>query len=272
MKQTKTAAPPPQKGQKSAMQAPQYDWGDEQVTGMERVSTEDLGIPFLVIIQKGSPEVDKTHKDYPTKKISGAEAGDVINTVSRVILHKHEGEPIIFVPCTYERMFPEWRPRDSGGGFVKHHRDSSILTQCQRSEEDGRDYLPNGNVIVTTAYFFGFVIHDAASSPDPCVISMSSTQLKAARAWLNIIMGLKVDSPSKGRITPPMFSHKYALTTIPQQNAEGSWFGWSVECAGIIDSMGLIEFGRQSARQMSLGMNRPQLAAPPQQEQREVPI
>jgi hypothetical protein len=29
--------------------------------------------------------------------------------------------------------------------------------------------------------------------------------------------------------TPPMFSHIYKLTTIPQSNDQGSWYGWKVE-------------------------------------------
>lgn len=245
-KETKKPGVPPAK-----TTAPAIDWGVEQVTGMENVSTEDLGIPFLLILQKGSPEVDKSHKDYKSKKIDGAEVGDIINTVTRKVLHKCEGDPVSFVPCTYQTSFVEWRPRDEGGGFVKYHPDASILMSCTKNEK-GQDVHENGNLVVKTAYFFGYTF-DENGEPEPCVVGMKSTGLKKARQWLNMISGLKVESPTRGRITPPMFSHRYSLSSVPETNESGSWFNWAIESGAPITEAKLVEFGRNSAKTMSLG-------------------
>lgn len=242
---------------KGAAAPPAYDWSQAGATGFEHTRTEDLGIPFLQIVQKGSPEVDKSHKDYPTKKIAGAEVGSIINSVSRQIVGG-ESEPAIFVPCSYERMFVEWKARDSGGGMVKQHSNDSILSSCTRNEQ-GRDELPNGNIIVTTAYFFGLSLVEG-EDPAKVMISMSSTQLKKARMWLNMAMQLRVPGPN-GPMPAPLFSHKYALTTVAEQNDQGSWMGWHIETAGIINQQSLIEEAIGVAKQVRSGA-RPQIAAP----------
>lgn len=244
-KQTKTAETEQQPPSSS------FDWRSAGVSGFEDVSQADLGIPFLTIVQKGSPEFDTTHKDYANKKIDGVKPGAIINTLTRVILNLTG--PAIFIPCRYERLFVEWKPRNMGGGFVRQHPDESILLQAKRSPDpkDNRDYLPNGNVIVTTMYFFGVLpgyYNSETEEFERAVIGLTSTQLKKGRAWLNMAMSLKLPAPDGSKFTPPLFSHNYALTTVPESNAEGSWFGWHVETAGQVSDTKLIETAIKAAK------------------------
>lgn len=232
-----------------------YDWSSTGVTGMESMKSEDLGIPFLQIVQKGSPEVDKSHKDYQTKRIAGVEVGHIINSVTRQIIGGEE--PVIFVPCYYQRAFVEWKARDTGGGYIRQHPSDAILAQCTRGE-DNRDYLPNGNVIVTTAYFFG--LHVTEEGVTQCVISMTSTELKKARMWLNMATQLKLQGPN-GKFTPPLFSHSYALTTTPENNAKGSWMGWHIELHSQLTNRLVIDKAVESAKLMASN-KRPLLSAP----------
>lgn len=217
-------------------------------SGFERVTSQDLGTPFLVIIQKGSPEVDKTHPQYATKKVAGAGIGDIINTVSREIVHSEGGDPITFVPCFFEKLFVEWKPRDEGGGMVMAHRDPNIIARCTRGE-DGRDMLPNGNNIITTAYFLGLIIH-ADRDPERVVIGMSSTQLKKSRGWLNMMQAIKVEV--NGQKQPaPMFSHKYSISTVAEQNQHGGWYGWNIAGAGPVTAASLLDEGHSIAVESS---------------------
>lgn len=238
MKQTKTAATAAEPAQPPSS----FDWRSTEVSGFEDVSQADLGIPFLTIVQKGSPEFDTTHKDYASKKIDGSKPGHIINTLSRQILNG--SGPVLFIPCRYERLFVEWKPRNQGGGFIRQHSDESILMSARRNDEDNRDYLPNGNVIVTTMYFFGILpdhFNPETEEYERAVIGLTSTQLKKGRAWLNMAMSLKLVAPDGSKFTPPLFSHKYALTTVAESNAKGSWFGWHVESAGQVEEPKQIE-------------------------------
>ncbi len=219
---------------------PGIDWSqyNDQPTGFERVSREDLGIPFLAIVQKGSPEFDKTHKDYEAKKIKDCNIGDIFNTLTREVLHMQGGKELVFIPCGYDKMYVEWKPRESGGGIVKSHRDSSILEEVVSKNDKGQNVLRNGNVVSDTAYFFGLLPRE--TEPLLAVIGMTSTQLKHARFWLNLMSGLKV---GPNRRTPPMFSHKYLVSTGPERNEKGSWYGWVIKTGEMVSDAALVAEG-----------------------------
>lgn len=248
--------------------APAINWSEFEATGFEAATQEDFGIPFLLIIQKGSPEFDRSHPQFATKRIEGCEPGCIINTVTRRVLYSPDGDPLMFIPCAYQKSYVEWRSRESSGGFVRAHVDPNILIGCSRNEK-GQDVLPNGNIIVTTAYMFGMALvqdEDGAYNQEKCVIALSSTQLKKARQWLNKASSIKVDT-EKGRITPPLYSHKYALTTAPESNDLGSWFGWQIETAGMISNRNLLVTLQAEAKQaLAQRQNLLALPAPTPQE------
>ncbi len=251
----------------AASALPPIDWSQYAVTGVENVGAEDLGIPFLMILQKGSPQVDTADPNYAVKGIKGAQSGDIILSIQNKIVHKFGEEPLVFVPAYYQRMFMEWRPRSAGGGLVQSHPDQSILAKTKKNDKK-QDILPNGNTIANTAYFFGKLLTDEA--PIDCVISMTSTQLKKARAWLNTIQAVKFRRPDGGVFTPPMFSHKYHLATEPENNAEGSWHGWKISMAGPVEQRELIDSAASLSAQIHEGRNRHLLPPPPADETKEV--
>jgi hypothetical protein len=243
----------------------EYDWSQAQVTGFEQTDSSDLGIPFLIILQKGNPEVDKANPQYAQKKIPGAEVGDIANTLSREVVYKYGGDPMIFIPCFHQKAYVEWRPRDTGGGIVNTHLDEGVLQGTKRNEKN-QDVLPNGNIIVTTSYFFGII--PGSDDNKKAVISLTSTQLKKSRSWLNVMMNLKFTGP-RGRYTPPMFSHQYAISTDPESNAKGSWMGWKIELGDPVKTMTLIQESQEFAQQIAAGKQR--LALPPAQED-DIPV
>ena len=54
---------------------------------------------------------------------------------------------------------------------------------------------------------------------------------------------LKLKKPDgSGMFTPAMFYASYKLTTVSEENDQGSWFGWDIECldggsGGILESL-----------------------------------
>jgi hypothetical protein len=238
--------------------SPQHDWSKTMVSGFENVQREDLGIPFLMILQSLSPQIKKTDKNYQQKKIDGAEEGDIINTVANVVVCGM-GEKMDFIPCGHQRLYPEWTPRTAGGGLVRTHQSSNILNECKRNERN-QDVLPNGNIIVTTAYVYGIAIIDGEKIP--CIIGLSSTQLKKSRMWLNMMMTLKMSKPDGTKFTPPMYSHVYKISTTPESNESGSWYGWKVEVGEVVKDPVLIAESMDYARRATTIQR--QLSAPPE--------
>lgn len=238
----------------------EYDFSGDAGAGMEGVRPDDLSIPFLVILQDGSPEVKKTHPEYAVKGIKGATAGHILNSLTKQIYNPDiEHDSVLFVPCFYQKLFVEWKPRESGGGIVKSHPDDRLIQNTKKNDK-GQDVLPNGNIIQTTAYFFGFVLIDG--EPQRVVLGLSSTQLKKARQWLSLASAIKFEGPNGVKYTPPLFAHQYRLSTHPENNEKGSWYGWKVDIAGRVSDVPLITEARGVAEQARTSQLRLAPAAP----------
>lgn len=254
MKPTKTpgAAKAPEPKAAPAAETATYDWSQFQgASGFENTSQEDLGIPFLQVCQKGSPEIDPSNPEHLAKRIEGISVGDIFNTVTRTVIYKFgpNSKRPSFVPCFHDRVYVEWKQRSSGGGIVKTHRDPAILNEITSKDDSNHDILRNGNLLATTSYFYGLLLIEG-EKPAQCVIGMTSTQLKNARFWLNMMIGLKVDGPN-GKFMPPMFSHRYLLGSKPESNAKGSWMGWSIEIGGMLSDRTLIADAQQASQRIA---------------------
>ena len=90
-----------------------YDFVDKEDTmeGFEDIDSSTMAIPFLVILQKGSPQLNKEKPQF----IKGAEVGEWFNTVTK----KTYGQSIRVVALKYEHLYIEWLP--DRGGFVSYH-------------------------------------------------------------------------------------------------------------------------------------------------------
>ena len=190
--------------------------------GMETVGSADLLIPQLKIMQKLSPQLDKTSPLY----IDGANEGDICNTgVGQ--LH----DEILFVPVIYRKSWIEWAEPRGTGRIVQIYNGQSILDECSREMRDGKPKgpprLPSGNPVIETAQFSGFLVDDDQYSK--IFIAMAGSQLRKARRWLNLSTSEKIRHPERGPITAPLFWRAYTLGTQPEKNSEGSWVGWTVQ-------------------------------------------
>ena len=164
------------KKQSGALQV--IDFAADANVGLEKMTASDLAIPFISLIQKTSPQIEE---------IDGAKPGMIFNSVTNKLYKE-----ITVLPCGYKRSFVEWKPREKGGGYVGEHTPDSELAGKPRNDR-GEVVLENGNILVETAYQFILLID--GNNAETAVISMSSTQLKKARRWNSMMMGLKVPHP-----------------------------------------------------------------------------
>ena len=63
--------------------------------------------------------------------------------------------------------------------------------------------------------------------PQVSVITMKASQNRVSKDWMAELNGW-TEKGSKGLYVPPIYGHIYRLTSIPQSNSKGSWFGWKV--------------------------------------------
>jgi len=206
--------------------------------GLDNLTPDDLLIPSLKLVQKGSPAVDPTDSTYK----DSVKVGDILNSVTN---ESYDGDAgITVLPAAYRRIFLEYIPRETGGGLAGIHEDPAILSQTHR-DEMGRDILASGNYIQTTANHYVLLLD--GGKYDPVMIAMYSSQLKKSRRWNSIMAGQRVTSNGKS-ITPASYSHMYHLSTVPEKNSKGSWFGWRIELVGQVEDINLYRAAKEFAR------------------------
>lgn len=204
------------------------EFADFAGSGMENVTSNDVLIPRLSILQSLSPQLKKNKSEY----IEGAAVGQIADLGTGELFP----DGIIFLPLYYRKDYLEWAPRDSGKGLVAIHSDPSILNNTVLNDKR-KPVLPNGNYIAETAQFFGFnVTADFRQS----FIPMASTQLKKARKWLTLATGEKLTRPDGSSFTPPLWYRCYSLSTVYEDNAQGDWYGWQIERSVPLPEVGSI--------------------------------
>jgi len=77
---------------------------DVGVTGFESMTSKDMEIPFMTILESGSPQCKKSNDQY----IAGAEEGMIMNTFTQKVFDGDLGIEII--PCFFEKVMLEWKP------------------------------------------------------------------------------------------------------------------------------------------------------------------
>lgn len=207
----------------------------------------DFAIPFLQILQTGSPQV----KIGNPKLIKGATASMIMNTVNSELFDGQTG--VIVVPCFFDTTFVEWKPRESGGGLVQVHDRKTgerLEAQSQRDEKN-HSILPNGNEIRRTAQYFVLLVGKNGKA-SPAIISMSSTQLKVSRKWNTAIADAVININGQ-QYPAPSFAKKYRLTTVLETKNANDWFSWKIEDAGFIADKSLFTKAKEFYVSVSSG-------------------
>lgn len=216
---------------KNTLPAGWEDLAADAGVGLENTSAEDYAIPFISILQALSPQLNKQEGKY----IKGAEQGQIYNNVTNEVVDGEE-KGVLVVPVGFKFTIVEWKPRESGGGIVDVYDRDNAPDDAEKDAK-GRDVRPNGNTLVSTATHYVLLVEEDGSF-EQAVISMSSTQLKKSRRWNSLMAQIKLRGPN-GMFTPPTYSHRYRLKTVPESNNNGSWYGWSVTNEGMLQDRDL---------------------------------
>lgn len=215
--------------------------------GFENADRDSYAIPFIIILQSMSPYCKKSDGAY----IKGAEEGVIMNTVTQELFSSAEG--IRVIPCHYSREMIEWKIREVGGGFVKVWQVGEEPETT--TDAKNREITQAGTQIVDTRSHYVLVVRDDGSY-FPALITMTSTQLKKSRNWMAKMDGLKGKRGDGSYFTLPMFSHIFHLTTIPETNEKGSWFGWKIETEKQVDDPNLYAAAKAFRDQLASGAAR----------------
>lgn len=200
-------------------------------SGLEDFSGDNFAIPFLVILQKNSPQVDEANAGY----IDGAKAGMFYNTVTgklydhRILPNQPAPKGLRIIPVKFKQVFVEWVPRDSGGGFVGEHLPESLVHRTATPDKDKpmRLNLPNGNQLVETFKYY-LLILDNEGGAEWALFAGTSSQLTTCKKMNTIIGSRKLKLGNGKQVNAPIFAQQFEFNTVTLQNDYGSWSGLKV--------------------------------------------
>jgi hypothetical protein len=198
-------------------------------TGFEDFTQDDLAIPFLAIMQKGSPYVDEDNPKY----IPGCKAGMLMNTVTQK-LYPGKDVGVRFIPVHRHRSYIEWIPKDDGGGLVNvFEPDAKEVREvlAKAGKKFGKLKIGDGNDLQETYNVYGLLVEDGDIGV-PMVLSMASSQIGPYKKWMTQATSIKRPGADGNLSTPPMFSHVYRLKTEFFQKGDNTWYKWKVEFDG----------------------------------------
>lgn len=199
--------------------------------GMENTDRESFAIPFLAVIQKTSPQVDKDTDQY----IKGVEAGDLLLTSSNEVFKDEDGVDVVF--CGYRRVFLRWAPLDEGGGFKGEIPVEEVAVMRSKGkviEEDGRLFADNGDIVADTRIHYVLVVREDGTFT-PAVMSLKSTQIKKSKMLMTQIQSYVAKDSNGKSFTPPSFGHVFHAETVAESNDKGSWRGWKLTRTGFVE-------------------------------------
>lgn len=196
--------------------AAKYDYGDMMGAGYEGTSQADFSIPYLSLLQSGSPQCKKKDAGY----IEGCEEGMLMNTVTKEVFDGKTG--IRFQPCATQHVFVEWKPRDAGGGLVAVHQitDQVVLDAKAASDKYG-SFKIGTNDLVETFYMIGQQVDNDGNAVGQLMVTFTSTKIKVYKAIMQVLRSFLIPTAEGKKKNPPLFANLLHITSVDQKHAGG---------------------------------------------------
>ncbi|RPI08170.1 MAG: hypothetical protein EHM65_10655, partial [Acidobacteriales bacterium] len=150
----------------------------DTLEGFEQINTGTMAIPFIRVLQKLSPQLNRNKPEF----VDGAQEGDWYNT----LLKRAYGPSIDAVVLKFEHVAIEWRP--DRGGFAGYHsmENAERIATAESKRVFGGWKTPEGNSL-QEAYVYMVLLADAPHE-GLAVVSLSSSAIKTAREWNRLMM------------------------------------------------------------------------------------
>jgi len=210
-----------------------YDEMDEMKPEDSELGLGDVAVPRIKILHAQSPACSKAKPEY----IPGAAPGMLCNVATERLWPGETG--IIAIPCAAIRTYSQWRPRDTGEGFVADltdHQDIEALWReafGKRKENRGRILLPNGDELNRTMDHYVLVltpeeVEAGAGFPEEAVIGFSGKQGQKSQRWLSLIQSRVLFRRDRTPFRPLPCAFSYKITTKEESNEKGAWAGFRI--------------------------------------------
>lgn len=188
--------------------------------GLDDFQQSDFLIPYVRIIQALSKELQKNHAKY----VKDGEQGDFINSATRKLYKGEQG--FYVVPVSFGHRYMAWRPNNAGPAYDMG--DDATKFNSIAPDEKGKRTDEEGNELVDSLQFFVILVDIATSEWEMAVLNFSGSQAKKARGWSTTI-NKRMERRDGKLVRPAIFFYSYKVSTTPESNDQGSWYGFVIE-------------------------------------------
>jgi len=226
------------------------DMSGDAGRGLEGTDKDSFAIPFLIVLQKGSPQVDEADPKF----IKGAKPGMLMNTLNNETFDGKVG--LILLPCYFQRRFLRWGPRGSESGGFKGELTAENAAELEQDNKviriDNQLYFPDDNgkvkekkcdTLSDTRNHFCLLFDEDTGEIQQVLLSLTSTQIKKSKQLVSLLANVRVEQDGE-KVSPPTWVNRVRLTTISEKNDQGTWHGVEVELDGFVEDQAVYDAGR----------------------------
>ena len=227
-------------------------------SGMEDFSQGDFLVPYVRIIQALSKELQRGHAKYT----EDANNGDFINSATRKVLNGEKG--FYAIPVHYSKRYQAWKP-NNGGPAADYGSDSTVYDSLTPNEKNKRvDSL--GNEVSETAQYFVLLVDPETGDHEMAVLSFGGSQMKKSRQWNSLIASRRERRADGTTVSPAMFFYSYHITSTPESNDQGQWYGFSIKEGPKVPDLPrakeIFQFAKDAREQITTGAIKAAAAEP----------
>lgn len=180
--------------------------------GNENVTSQDMAIPRLDLVQQLSPQLDKNDAKF----IEGAQLGHIFNTLTGEI-YTH----CFVINLHYEVKWQVFKDRKFGGGF-----EGSFNSEAEALAHLDSNQLPRQQYnVAETGIHKCLLLNDQGQPDQPVLIYMSGSKFKVSKEWNSAI---RLKNPNADR-----FASVWTLSSVPEKNKQGQPYqNFKIDFAG----------------------------------------
>jgi hypothetical protein len=189
--------------------------------GLEDFQQSDLLIPYVRIIQALSKELQKNH----AKHLQGAEQGFFVNSATRKLYNGEVGFHV--VPVSFGHRYMAWKPNNGGPAYDMGNDASKYKGAIP--DEKGKRRDEEGNELTDSLQYFVILVDKVTGEYEIAVLNFGGSQARKGRGWASTINNRMERHPTTQQLVrPAIYFYSYLITTVPESNDQGSWYGFSV--------------------------------------------
>jgi hypothetical protein len=202
------------------------DFFSEGGGGLSDFSQSDFLIPYVRILQALSKELQKGHAKY----LQGAEQGAFVNSATRQLISGEKG--FYAVPVAFSHRYMAWRPNNAGPAYDMG--DDPTKFNAAQPDDNGKRHDDDGNELTDSLQYFILLVDPETNEWQASVLNFSGVQSRKGKGWATTINNRMERFPAgharAGQLfRPSMWFYSYKITTVPESNDKGSWYGFSIK-------------------------------------------